>query len=72
MENLSYLFAAYTIIFAVIFLYVLFLWRRQARLDAEVRVLENGLRSVREELATRNARSSRSTGREAQASRTSR
>ena len=59
MENLSYLFAAYTVIFAVIFLYVLFLWRRQVRLDAELRSLEGGLRMVREELAEREASPSR-------------
>ena len=40
MENLGYLFAAYSIIFAVIFLYVMFIWRRQAALDAELRTLE--------------------------------
>ena len=40
MEHLGYLFAAYTIIFAVIFLYVMFIWRRQAALDAELRSLE--------------------------------
>ena len=33
MENFGYLFAAYTIIFAVIFLYVVFIWRRQSRLE---------------------------------------
>lgn len=40
MEHLGYLFAAYSIIFAVIFLYVVFIWRRQAALDAELRTLE--------------------------------
>jgi CcmD family protein len=40
MENLGYLFAAYSIIFVVIFLYVAFIWRRQAALDAELRALE--------------------------------
>jgi CcmD family protein len=43
MENLGYLFAAYTIIFIVIFLYVLFLWRRQTRLEAELKTLEGRL-----------------------------
>jgi CcmD family protein len=71
MENLSYLFAAYTVIFVVLFLYVLFLWRRQARLDAQLRSLENGLRSVREELAGYQARPSH-LPREAQAARSSR
>ena len=40
MDNLGYLFAAYTIIFVVIFGYVLFIWRRQAALEAEVQSLE--------------------------------
>jgi CcmD family protein len=48
MEHLGYLFAAYTIVFAVIFLYVLFIWRRQAALEAEVRALEARLRAVAE------------------------
>ena len=53
MDNFGFLFAAYTIIFAVIFLYVVFLWRRQARLDLELRGLETRLRQVQEELAAR-------------------
>jgi CcmD family protein len=40
MEHLGYLFAAYSIIFGGIFLYVVFIWRRQAALDAELRALE--------------------------------
>lgn len=40
MENFGYLFAAYSIIFGGIFLYVMFIWRRQAALDAELRTLE--------------------------------
>jgi CcmD family protein len=48
MEHLGYLFAAYTIVFAVIFLYVLFIWRRQAALEAELRTLEARLRAVAE------------------------
>ena len=51
MENLNYLFAAYSIIFGAIFLYVMFLWRRQAQLDGKLRVLESQLREVHEELA---------------------
>jgi CcmD family protein len=43
MENLGYLFAAYSIIFAVIFVYVLFLWRRQTRLESELKTLEGRL-----------------------------
>jgi CcmD family protein len=51
MENLSYLFAAYSIIFAAIVLYVMFLWRRQARLDSRLRGLELQLNEIRGELA---------------------
>jgi CcmD family protein len=40
MEHFGFLFAAYSIIFAAIFLYVIFIWRRQSALDAELRVLE--------------------------------
>ena len=46
MEHLEYLVAAYSIIFAVIFLYVLFIWRRQAALDAELRSLEARMASL--------------------------
>ena len=53
MENFGYLFAAYTIIFAVIFLYVMFIWRRQSRLEIELRTMEAQLKEVREELKTR-------------------
>ncbi|MGH7814289.1 MAG: CcmD family protein [Candidatus Binataceae bacterium] len=47
MENFGYLFAAYTAIFAAIFLYVVFLWRRQAALDAELRALEARLDTLK-------------------------
>jgi CcmD family protein len=50
MENFGYLCAAYTIIFAVIFLYVVFIWRRQSRLEVELRAMEVQLKDVREEL----------------------
>jgi len=43
MDNLGYLFAAYSAIFIVIFLYVIFLWRRQAHLEAELTALEGRL-----------------------------
>jgi CcmD family protein len=46
MENLSYLFVAYSIIFAAIALYVLFLWRRMARLDGRLRRLEIQLNDI--------------------------
>jgi CcmD family protein len=51
MEHFGYLFAAYSIIFAVIFLYVLFIWRRQAALDAELRTLEARMAALTEEPA---------------------
>jgi CcmD family protein len=46
MENLSYLFAAYSIIFVAVFLYVIFLWRRQARLESRLRRLEAQLNEL--------------------------
>jgi CcmD family protein len=49
MEHLGYLFAAYSIIFVVIFLYVVFIWRRQAALDAELRTLEARMAVLTEE-----------------------
>lgn len=51
MEHLGYLFAAYSIIFAGIFLYVAFIWRRQAALDAELRALEARMASLTERAA---------------------
>jgi len=60
MDNFGYLFAAYTIIFAVIFLYVVFIWRRQSRLESELHAIEARLKDVREELNSRPASSSRS------------
>ena len=57
MDNLGYLFAAYTIIFIVIFLYVLFIWRRQTRLEAELRATESRLKDVRDELSARSSQS---------------
>jgi CcmD family protein len=52
MENFGYLFAAYSIIFVVIFLYVMFIWRRQAALDAELRALEARLSALTQPPAT--------------------
>jgi len=57
MDNLGYLFAAYTIIFVVIFLYVLFIWRRQTRLEADLRAIESRLKDVRDELSARASQS---------------
>lgn len=53
MDNSGYLFAAYTIIFFAIFLYVAFLWRRQARLEAELRTIETKLKNLTQEMAAR-------------------
>ena len=39
MENLGYLFAAYTVIWAVIFGYMLFMQRKQARLQRQIDLL---------------------------------
>jgi CcmD family protein len=40
MEHFDYLFASYSIIFVAIFAYVMFVWRRQARLESELRALQ--------------------------------
>jgi len=47
MEHFDYLFAAYSIIFIVIFAYVVFMWRRQARMETEIRAMEERLRSLK-------------------------
>ena len=47
MEHFDYLFAAYTIIFVVIFAYVAFIWRRQVRMEAEIRAMEERLKSLK-------------------------
>jgi CcmD family protein len=49
--HFGYLFAAYSIIFIVIFLYVMFIWRRQAALDAELRTLEARVAALTERSA---------------------
>jgi CcmD family protein len=48
MEHFRFLFAAYSIIFMAIFLYVGFIWHRQARLQAEIEALEKRLESLNE------------------------
>jgi CcmD family protein len=62
MENLSYLVVAYSIIFIVIFLYVVFLWRRQARLNDEMRAIEAKLEQLRAELDRSESTPNRSSG----------
>jgi CcmD family protein len=46
MEHLEYLFAAYSSIFILIGLYVIFIGRRQARLEREIIRLEASLRAA--------------------------
>ena len=48
MEHFDYLFAAYSIIFAALAIYVVFIWRRQARLEVEVRAMEARLKNLRQ------------------------
>ena len=43
MENGGYLFAAYTLVWAGVFVYVLFLSARQAKLRKEIEALKQGL-----------------------------
>ena len=43
MENAGYLFAAYTIIWAVVFGYVFYLIRRQRKLQKEIDLLEKSM-----------------------------
>jgi CcmD family protein len=51
MEHFDYLFAAYSIIFATLALYVVFIWRRQARLEVEVRAMEERLKNLKQATA---------------------
>lgn len=46
MDHFGYLFAAYSIIFIAIFLYVAFIWRRQTLLQSELDALERRLDSL--------------------------
>lgn len=43
MENLGYLLAAYTVIWAVVFGYVLFLQRKQRRLQRQIDALKGSI-----------------------------
>ncbi len=56
MDNLSYLFAAYAIIFALIFGYVMFIWRRQVALEVELRAMEARMRALDEAAGAAKAR----------------
>ena len=46
MQGFGFLFAAYSIIFVVMFLYVLFVARRQSTLETELRSLEHRLKDI--------------------------
>jgi CcmD family protein len=46
MENFGYLFAAYSVIFVAILLYVVFVGQRQSRLEAELHAMEARLKSL--------------------------
>ncbi|MGH7779947.1 MAG: CcmD family protein [Candidatus Binataceae bacterium] len=46
MDHFGFLFAAYSAIFAAIFLYVLFIWNRQSRLEDELRAMESKLAAL--------------------------
>jgi CcmD family protein len=46
MNHLSYLFAAYGIIFVAVFIYVILLWRRQVRLEADLLRLEQEMHEL--------------------------
>lgn len=43
MENLSYLFAAYSAVWVVLFLYILSLWRKQNRIEEDIERLKSKL-----------------------------
>lgn len=43
MENLGYLLAAYTVIWAVVFGYILFLQRKQRRLQRQIDALKESI-----------------------------
>ena len=43
MENLGYLLAAYTVIWAVVFGYVLFMQRKQRRLQRQIKLLQESV-----------------------------
>ena len=59
MEHFDYLFAAYSLIFAAIFAYVMFIWRRQARLETELHAMEERLRNLKSAPAPEAAKGSR-------------
>ncbi|HLI79390.1 MAG TPA: CcmD family protein [Candidatus Binataceae bacterium] len=57
MEHFDYLFAAYSIIFLVIFGYVIFMWRQQARLEVEIHAMEERLKNLKTTQSSADAKS---------------
>jgi CcmD family protein len=47
MENLGYLLAAYTVIWAVVFGYLIYLQRKQRKLQRQVKALEKTLDEIK-------------------------
>ena len=43
MENLGYLLAAYTVIWVIVFGYVLFMQRKQSRLQRQINLLQESI-----------------------------
>ena len=52
MEHFGFLCAAYSLIFAAIFLYVVFIGRRQRRLEAQISAAEVQLKEITERLSS--------------------
>ncbi len=46
MENLNFLFVAYSVVWGVLFLYVFSIWRKQNRLDEGLRKLKDKVGGV--------------------------
>jgi CcmD family protein len=49
MENAGYLLAAYTFIWAIVFGYVLFMQRKQKRLQRQIELLESGASRIEQD-----------------------
>jgi CcmD family protein len=46
MENLNFLFAAYSVVWGLLFIYVFSIWRKQNRLDEGLRKLKDKIEGV--------------------------
>lgn len=58
MDHFAYLLAAYSVIFALIFLYVTFIRSRQSRLESAIRSMETKLNALEAELTVHQTRAS--------------